>query len=553
MGEAKRFFSVVFIGMSAFLTVALMGCNPSGGNSSTPEARISTVSEEAAKCEAQLRKQMEEKSLQLKNFDGIDPEKISAANKIISGSFQKINYSLRLVQKEIVEVQLQHYKRTEDTETSVQYEISKASKYSGALLSLNTKVTDLQANGPQTIRQSYQVQSDCSLKATQTSLEKMSRLDSTRYNYSELAAYADKSKKNESKNFEVPNGGYLIGMTPGQNELPLLPKKGYALFGTAGVVEFEISEKEPTTIREFNIDLTLTNHELKVVSNGQTLLSATYGEDKNAGFALTEILRQQTWKVPKTIWKKSPLGSSGDLNSFIRSELPKVYLKNSGTFQLIASKTPQYDHFSAYFKSTENSVDKETGRVTLTLTENPHPVIQGPVVAADLQSNSTIQTELPEIQTIAQGISSRTSNRLERIQLILDYLGANYVYDYEMLKNNIVRPLSTQEALSRGTGVCQHYAVIYTAIARALKIPTRIVYGYLLMGDAPGAHAWVESEIQPGLWRVIEPQSPSTLKQMNTRFYLPFSRATSLEDKDQGMGKELLEIYSIDYVLMPVN
>jgi transglutaminase-like putative cysteine protease len=44
---------------------------------------------------------------------------------------------------------------------------------------------------------------------------------------------------------------------------------------------------------------------------------------------------------------------------------------------------------------------------------------------------------------------------------------------------------------ARGKGVCQHYdyAVIFTAVARALKIPTRINAGYLMTDGYSGVHA----------------------------------------------------------------
>ncbi|MGZ3809349.1 MAG: transglutaminase-like domain-containing protein, partial [Bacteriovorax sp.] len=136
--------------------------------------------------------------------------------------------------------------------------------------------------------------------------------------------------------------------------------------------------------------------------------------------------------------------------------------------------------------------------------------------------------------------------------LILDYLSTHYTYDYEMVKNNNIRPLTTEEAFSRGKGVCQHYAVIFTTIARALKIPTRIVMGYLLGNGSAGSHAWVEAEVLPGVWRVIEPQSQNGLTQTHTRFYFPTARAKFLENKNSNLA-EYITLFVQDHFTFRPN
>jgi transglutaminase/protease-like cytokinesis protein 3 len=167
---------------------------------------------------------------------------------------------------------------------------------------------------------------------------------------------------------------------------------------------------------------------------------------------------------------------------------------------------------------------------------------------ADLISNETIQTHLPQIQSIASRILTQTSDRREQLRLILSTLKSNYRYDDEMIKNNVIRKLTTTEALARGQGVCQHYAVLFTAIARALKIPTRIVLGLSLINGRPSGHAWVESEVQLNQWQVIEPQNERGLETTQTRFYFPTSRALILEDKTHKTQDGILEIMKANYL-----
>ncbi|MDQ6900429.1 MAG: transglutaminase family protein [Candidatus Dormibacteraeota bacterium] len=55
---------------------------------------------------------------------------------------------------------------------------------------------------------------------------------------------------------------------------------------------------------------------------------------------------------------------------------------------------------------------------------------------------------------------------------------------------------SAEEALARGSGVCQDYAHVMLTICRLLKLPARYVSGHLL-GEG-GTHAWVEALVAEG-------------------------------------------------------
>lgn len=83
-------------------------------------------------------------------------------------------------------------------------------------------------------------------------------------------------------------------------------------------------------------------------------------------------------------------------------------------------------------------------------------------------------------------------------------------YDYDFLNGGKITPLKTEEILTRGKGVCQHFANSFAAIDRGLGVPTQMVVGFYSgdSGRPAGAHAWNEIEIRPNLWRPIEPQAP---------------------------------------------
>jgi hypothetical protein len=56
-----------------------------------------------------------------------------------------------------------------------------------------------------------------------------------------------------------------------------------------------------------------------------------------------------------------------------------------------------------------------------------------------------------------------------------------------------------------------------------------------------------------GVWRVIEPQSPESLKNMYTRFYLPVTRARFLEDKNVKTVDLSLQLLALRMAIRPAE
>jgi transglutaminase-like putative cysteine protease len=65
------------------------------------------------------------------------------------------------------------------------------------------------------------------------------------------------------------------------------------------------------------------------------------------------------------------------------------------------------------------------------------------------------------------------------------------------------------EALASGHGVCQDFAHIFIAVARALNIPARYVSGHLFRRDGEvlqeAAHAWAEAWVEDLGWIAFDP------------------------------------------------
>ncbi len=79
---------------------------------------------------------------------------------------------------------------------------------------------------------------------------------------------------------------------------------------------------------------------------------------------------------------------------------------------------------------------------------------------------------------------------------------------YETLEPSYARNAPTAlDVLSRMAGDCTEHALVFTALARALGIPSRVVGGVMYCGDELGAFAWhAWAEIHDGArWITIDP------------------------------------------------
>jgi hypothetical protein len=392
------------------------------------------------------------------------------------------------------------------------------------------------------LNQTFNIDSNCQPFLASTEKKALIKTAAKTYEDQTTTINSDGQRNDETAPVVLPDGDllfYNLSPVTETNDFTNLPSAAYIYVPKLGVMNAVYKPTQDLEIQEFGTSLKLQGGNINVDLQGKPVFTLFLGADKAKNLTLngTLPLDAKNWTVPQALWSNLHLGTVQDLDSPATSELPADYFTVNNSLLLVTNTEPSYDHFKAYWSiASRSAAETQSGMQTLSLTEASGMIDDDRSSAADLASNDTIQTKLPEIQKVASEISASAPNdRRRQIELILAYLKAHYSYDYSMVDNNIVRPLSTEEALARGNGVCQHYSVIYTAIARALQIPPRIVMGYHLDQKA-GAHAWVESELSPGQWRVIEPQDPDSLTAMQTRHYFPTLRATLLENKSQNLA-----------------
>jgi hypothetical protein len=124
--------------------------------------------------------------------------------------------------------------------------------------------------------------------------------------------------------------------------------------------------------------------------------------------------------------------------------------------------------------------------------------IAEPSVQQYLRSAPYLDTEDPQIKAVAASLRGRETNAYKVAVRIRDWVHRHMKPDY-----TIGVPRSCTDVYKRERGVCRDYAVLYTGIARAAGIPTRVCGGIVYAEGRFFYHAWAESWI--GEWVPFDP------------------------------------------------
>jgi hypothetical protein len=122
----------------------------------------------------------------------------------------------------------------------------------------------------------------------------------------------------------------------------------------------------------------------------------------------------------------------------------------------------------------------------------------GPVSSYLLPSTSVPSTD-PRIRELAAAVGSGVPAGTDQVRAILVWLKAN-------IRQEPIDSFSALDVLDSRRAECQGHALLYTALARALGIPTRVVNGLVYSPELGGFayHAWNESLVA-GRWVAVDP------------------------------------------------
>lgn len=133
----------------------------------------------------------------------------------------------------------------------------------------------------------------------------------------------------------------------------------------------------------------------------------------------------------------------------------------SGGYQGFAGKSyDEYDYYLKYFGFTEESLKK--------------------------------------IDSVISQIISGGMNREQKIRAVHDYIVSNVTYDYTYTH------YSVDDAMLRGTSVCQGYADSFYIFMTELGIPCQVITGTADNGLSSGGHAWNAVQLENGEWYFVD-------------------------------------------------
>ncbi len=523
---------------------------------STPNT-IFFATESKTNCENKIREQVEQKTLQFIEENQFQTD-ISLANQVLSSASVSENYSFDEINGQIQEVKKTYYNFNGGVKIESSFTVGLNEKNSLNPMYFEIKSEQKSLAKKIELVQRYSVSENCSLNIKRTSLSQYTLNNGNLIHYESKTIADSEVTEDISKDFTVPAGKTSLdfsSMSTAQESIELLDQvsNGVSVIPAIGFIDFEMEKLTPFSESAFGTNFNFERRQITFLFNKKPLAQIIAQIDSaNEAQLITYIgQNKKSWILPKKYKDQISLGQAQLGNSYFDSKLSAKYQSTSGSYILKTNKDFTFKNIKGYYKSVFVE-EKETFK-TYTMHELFPPVFDDNVTASDLEINSTIQSDLPEIQNIAQTILLKTLDRKGQISEILKYLSHNYTYDYDMVEKDKVRSLTTKEALDRKKGVCQHYAVLFTAIARALKIPSRIIVGYLINAEKPGMHAWVEAEVKQNQWQVIEPQLADGLTKTFPRFYFPLLRGFFLEDKNTNSTEFIMTMMDLKFEALPIQ
>ena len=119
-------------------------------------------------------------------------------------------------------------------------------------------------------------------------------------------------------------------------------------------------------------------------------------------------------------------------------------------------------------------------------------------LSAHLAPNANVVIT-PEIQKIAASVVAGEQNPVKQAKKLYDWVLENVTYWVKHPDTMKASPVGSSEyCLTNKCGNCTDFHSLYTALARAAKLPTRMVYGSFLKGPLAGQdkdqsyHCWIE-------------------------------------------------------------
>ena len=111
----------------------------------------------------------------------------------------------------------------------------------------------------------------------------------------------------------------------------------------------------------------------------------------------------------------------------------------------------------------------------------------------------------PGLHDLAAALEQQRGSTLDKLHRLTAAIHTRMTFD----TGSSEADTTAFDAFSAGHGVCQDFAHIFIAVARAMRVPARYVSGHLFRRDGsehqPAAHAWVEGYVEDLGWVAFDP------------------------------------------------
>ena len=140
-------------------------------------------------------------------------------------------------------------------------------------------------------------------------------------------------------------------------------------------------------------------------------------------------------------------------------------------------------------------------RITIEASGDAYGVhtVEPAVVERYLRPSLSVPSRNSQIRGMAREITAEARDTLEWVRALVEWIREN-------IERKPVDVFTALDVLSGRKAECQGHSFLYTAFARALEIPTRVVNGIVYSPDHQGFlyHTWAESLVD-GRWMAVDP------------------------------------------------
>jgi transglutaminase-like putative cysteine protease len=328
-----------------------------------------------------------------------------------------------------------------------------------------------------------------------------------RFTPTEIIADMDSGGKKTSKKIPIPPGSKLVGedstLLSGSAKLKVGDKMSYKSFDP---LMLALDDVQIEVVRAEDLALEDGKHHCLVIKSTTPLGNATSWQDDDDNLLKVEMdmgfVMVRESKAAAQSMSSGEYAPPADL-AVVTSAQTKTKIADPRNVKYLKVRLGGFTDKSLVLSDSRQKA-KYTGgenpsaeyRITardFDASKSATLPIKDPAMAEYLSEAAYIEPDDLKIKAAAVHIVGGEKNAFKAASLIRDWVSENMQTNADI---GVIR--SSTEILNARTGVCRDYAVLYTALARAAGIPTKIVTGMIYWKDGFYYHAWVESFV--GEW-----------------------------------------------------